>query len=432
MKSEKLILFSVCIAVFLICGCVNPPNNEVLTPPGKAVSVSDFAKCLTEKGVTVYGFGTSWCTFCTEQEKMFGNAWKDLNYIECSISENFNEQSELCNKAGIRGYPTWVLKGGEKIEGTFSFDVLSQRTGCPAPTIPSQPNTTDLNNEVPVVNNQQLKFDVVQPLPAGTVGEQYNYSFCKPDLTSASDLCAGSEITNPSGGNPPYHFVLDSGAFAPMGLSLNLNGLLSGKPTTEGESTFSVCAVDQSGTQTCKQVTLGISQAVAKPETWTGKMTGTYTRESLLGGGEYGYDFSVSFTVPKSIIANFKDPANTDDWIDIKKTSGTIAETTTVLQQLDTTNNPGDLMVGGSLNEPIQVGVAGSVYQANGIFFVSPTGKELIAGYLQRDGAPFSDSRWSDIKLTVTNYTDTTITGTWGTGLFGELVAHGTFTLNKQ
>ncbi|MCX6798840.1 MAG: hypothetical protein NTW59_01955, partial [Candidatus Diapherotrites archaeon] len=89
MKREKLILFSVFIAVFFIGGCVNPPSNGVSNnPTGKAVSTLDFAKCLTEKGVTVYGFGTSWCTFCTEQEKMFGNAWKDLNYIECSISEN--------------------------------------------------------------------------------------------------------------------------------------------------------------------------------------------------------------------------------------------------------------------------------------------------------------------------------------------------------
>jgi len=280
--------------------------------------------------------------------------------------------------------------------------------------------------------NEPVKFEIVEPLPAATVNQEYNYSFCKPDLNSVSELCDGNEITNPTRGNPPYHFVLDSGAFAPMGLSLNLNGLLKGIPANAGESTFSVCAVDLSGTQSCKQVTLVIAEAAAVPETWAGKMTGTHTIDDFLGGGKYGYDFTVSFTVPKSIIATYNDPENSDLRFGLEETSGTISETTTILQQTDTASHPDNLLVGGSITEPIRV-INGAHYDSpHTIQIHSPSGKELIGGYWQRTNLPPLDAHWGDLVLTVTDYTNTTIAGTWGTVDYGELKAHGTFTFNKQ
>ncbi len=51
------------------------------------------------------------------------------------------------------------------------------------------------------------------------------------------------------GGNPPYHFQMDTFArFPPIGIILAPNGVLSGIPKTAGLSTpFTVCAVDLSG-----------------------------------------------------------------------------------------------------------------------------------------------------------------------------------------
>ncbi|MCX6799474.1 MAG: putative Ig domain-containing protein, partial [Candidatus Diapherotrites archaeon] len=110
-------------------------------------------------------------------------------------------------------------------------------------------------------------------LPA-TVGQEYNYSFCEPTLDNTSDLCDGiTQTTNPTGGEPPYHFQLDSGSgFPPMGISLNLNGMLTGTPTAEGESDFTVCAVDLSGNQDCKAFWLTVEKAEVS-ETWEGTLT---------------------------------------------------------------------------------------------------------------------------------------------------------------
>jgi len=106
-----------------------------------------------------------------------------------------------------------------------------------------------------------LLFGVPATLQA-TVGEEFKFSFCRPELNSSSDLCPKG-ATNPTGGSPPYHFQLGSGVgFPPVGLTLGLNGILSGTPTVAtsslGGGEFSVCAVDLSGTSVCRTVKMTI------------------------------------------------------------------------------------------------------------------------------------------------------------------------------
>lgn len=92
----------------------------------------------------------------------------------------------------------------------------------------------------------------------GTVGQPFSHSFCRPNLTGNAELCAGTS-TNPTGGQAPYHFQLGSGVgFPPVGLSLGLNGILSGTPSAAGVSTFSVCAVDLAGLSACRTVTMTV------------------------------------------------------------------------------------------------------------------------------------------------------------------------------
>lgn len=106
-----------------------------------------------------------------------------------------------------------------------------------------------------------VQFTAPTQLPDATVGEPYVYSFCKPDRTDENDLC-GSSVNpsqNPTGGNEPYHFQLESGrGFPPFGLTLFPNGLLMGTPTAAGERTFTVCAVDQGAHQRCAQTSLNV------------------------------------------------------------------------------------------------------------------------------------------------------------------------------
>ncbi len=61
------------------------------------------AKCLTEKGWTMYG--AYWCPHCKAQKEFFGEeAFKFINYVECT------EKTDLCNAKKVQGYPTWIVE----------------------------------------------------------------------------------------------------------------------------------------------------------------------------------------------------------------------------------------------------------------------------------------------------------------------------------
>lgn len=107
-----------------------------------------------------------------------------------------------------------------------------------------------------------------ETLPPATAGEEYSWSLCQPDLTRTSDLCgAFIDTTNPTGGMPPYHFQPDMmGGFPPFGINWNLNGMLTGTPTTEGQRTFRMCAVDMAGSQSCQTLTLNVKPKPEEPK----------------------------------------------------------------------------------------------------------------------------------------------------------------------
>lgn len=94
----------------------------------------DFAQCLTEKGVKMYG--AFWCPHCQDQKKEFGKSWKvfekNNGYVECSTPGR--QQTEECNSLGIQSYPTWEFADGKRQGGVFAISHLSQLSGCPLTT----------------------------------------------------------------------------------------------------------------------------------------------------------------------------------------------------------------------------------------------------------------------------------------------------------
>lgn len=90
-----------------------------------------FAQCLTEKGVKMYG--AWWCPHCQSQKKLFGKSFKYINSIECSPNGT-KTMSLQCRNEGIEGYPTWVFADGSRASGQQSFEDLSLKTNCPAPS----------------------------------------------------------------------------------------------------------------------------------------------------------------------------------------------------------------------------------------------------------------------------------------------------------
>jgi uncharacterized membrane protein len=70
----------------------------------------ELAKHLTQKGAKMYS--AYWCPHCYEQKQLFGKqAWEQITNIECANDAKKNPQPEACTKAGIKGFPTWIIDG---------------------------------------------------------------------------------------------------------------------------------------------------------------------------------------------------------------------------------------------------------------------------------------------------------------------------------
>ncbi len=81
----------------------------------------DFAQCLTEKGVKMYG--TEWCSHCQNQKKAFGKSFGYVDFVDCDVDKN------ECLAAGVTSYPTWRIDG-TNYRGEQHFPRLAQLSGC--------------------------------------------------------------------------------------------------------------------------------------------------------------------------------------------------------------------------------------------------------------------------------------------------------------
>lgn len=99
--------------------------NDETKHKDAGISREDFAKCLNEKGLIMYGVDT--CEFCLAQKKMFGSAFEKINYINCYFDK------DKCATEGVTGYPLWVI-GERRVSGIQKFTNLAALTGCTEPT----------------------------------------------------------------------------------------------------------------------------------------------------------------------------------------------------------------------------------------------------------------------------------------------------------
>jgi uncharacterized membrane protein len=73
-------------------------------------------------------YGAYWCPHCQEQKQLFGqSAFAMIDYIECD-PQGKNPQPQLCQAAGITGYPTWEIQG-ELYPGRLSLEKLADLSG---------------------------------------------------------------------------------------------------------------------------------------------------------------------------------------------------------------------------------------------------------------------------------------------------------------
>ena len=118
----KIILSLILLGIIGLIGFRMTGN--VVSEPGK---YDAFAQCLSDNGVKMYG--AYWCPHCEDQKTMFGDSWKNVNYIECSLPQR-RGQTQICIAESIQSYPTWEFADGTRVLGTLSFQELSARTSC--------------------------------------------------------------------------------------------------------------------------------------------------------------------------------------------------------------------------------------------------------------------------------------------------------------
>jgi hypothetical protein len=96
----------------------------------RASRLDAFAQCLAGKQAKMYGL--YWCTHCAEQKEIFGSSFQYIPYIECGIRGSRGEEAG-CLQAGVKHFPTWEFRNGERMEGALPLQLLSEKTGCRLP-----------------------------------------------------------------------------------------------------------------------------------------------------------------------------------------------------------------------------------------------------------------------------------------------------------
>lgn len=92
---------------------------------GDATYQVALAQHLRAKGAVMYG--AYWCPHCANQKKLFGSAFEYVNYVECD-AQGKDANPALCQRKGIRGYPTWEIRG-KFYEGEFPLEELARLSG---------------------------------------------------------------------------------------------------------------------------------------------------------------------------------------------------------------------------------------------------------------------------------------------------------------
>lgn len=72
-------------------------------------------------------YGAFWCPACQKQKEMFKASAHRIPYVECSPAGRHGRTSSKCLAAGVRSYPTWIIKG-QRHTGTLTPTTLANRT----------------------------------------------------------------------------------------------------------------------------------------------------------------------------------------------------------------------------------------------------------------------------------------------------------------
>jgi uncharacterized membrane protein len=115
------------VVILLLHANYVAPEAEPIGPEDPTIRA--LAEHLNDEGALFYG--ASWCPHCVDQKLLFGASAARLPYIECSPGGRNAPQSASCSRAGIRSYPTWVIKGRTFVGEVLSLAQLADAAGFP-------------------------------------------------------------------------------------------------------------------------------------------------------------------------------------------------------------------------------------------------------------------------------------------------------------
>jgi uncharacterized membrane protein len=95
-------------------------------PAAEDPNAGALARHLAATGATFYG--AAWCPHCQEQKALFGASAGRLPYVECSPRGRTGPQAAACAAAGVRRYPTWIIRG-RRYERVLTLEELAEHSG---------------------------------------------------------------------------------------------------------------------------------------------------------------------------------------------------------------------------------------------------------------------------------------------------------------
>ena len=124
-----LILMAAMTGTSCIAAAAQPWNQSI--PEPKTESTAQTIKLADQLNtLDANFFGAHWCPACKEQMQLFGkHAGRNLNYLECGLSNKYPDQLSQCRDENIRSIPTWTRPGSTRLEGVQSINTLERWSG---------------------------------------------------------------------------------------------------------------------------------------------------------------------------------------------------------------------------------------------------------------------------------------------------------------
>ena len=92
------------------------------------IELGDLTRCIRDSGALFYG--AHWCPVCAEQKEYFERYAGMLPYVECYDGPKSSGMNARCKSTGIKSFPTWVFRDGQRKSGALEPLELGYETGC--------------------------------------------------------------------------------------------------------------------------------------------------------------------------------------------------------------------------------------------------------------------------------------------------------------